>query len=59
MESDDDALPTASTTFPTTPDLDMVVPTLPDICRHPALKMSATKPEVEITFEFPTSGYVG
>jgi hypothetical protein len=33
----------------------MVMPTLPDIGRHPELKMSATKPEVEI----PTSGYVG
>ena len=60
MKSDGDAIQTASHTFQTVPDLDVVVLTLPDIGRHPQLKMtSAKKQEVEITFKFPTSGYVG
>ena len=33
------------------PDLDVALPTLPDIDRHSEPKMGAIKPEVEITFE--------
>jgi hypothetical protein len=33
------------------PDLDMALLILADIGRYPELNMSATKPEVEITFE--------
>jgi hypothetical protein len=32
-------------------DLDMALPTLFDIDRHPEPKMAVIKPEVEITFE--------
>ncbi len=41
----------ATPTFSTTPDLDMVLSTLPDIDRHPERKMAAIKSEVEITLE--------
>jgi hypothetical protein len=45
------AIPTATSQFLTMPDSDMASPTWLDINRHPKLKMAATKPEVEITFE--------
>ena len=41
------------------PDSDMTLPTWPDIDRHRERKMSATKPEVEITRElFPLPVFV-
>ena len=41
------------------PDSDMTLPTWPDIGRHQELKMSATKPEVEIIQElFPLPVFV-
>ncbi len=47
------------TQFSTMPDSDMTLPTWPDINRHLELKMSATKPEVEITIRlFPLPAFV-
>jgi len=40
-------------------DLDMVVPTLPDIDRHPKLKIVGQETGSGNNFEFLTSGYVG
>ena len=51
MERTGEAVPAATPTFATMPDSAMTLPTWPDIGRHRARKMSATKPEVEITQE--------
>ena len=47
--------------FSTMPDLDMTLPTRPDIGRHRELKMSATKPELIMSSDcgFPMSDNVG
>ncbi len=41
----------ATLIFSTMPDLGMALSTLPDIDRHPELRMSVTRLEVEITHE--------
>ncbi len=46
------AIPMATSQFFIMPDSDMASPTWVDIDRHPKLKMAATKPEVELTFEW-------
>ncbi len=50
-ERDGGAISTAVPIFSTMPDLDISLTTLSDVDRHPELKMSDTKPEVETTFE--------
>jgi len=59
-ERDSNATPTATRPFPTTPDLDMALPTLPNIGWHRKLKCRPRnrkwKSEVEITFERKTDG---
>ena len=47
MERVGDAIPTATPTFSAMPDLDMVLPTWPDIDGRRKPKMSATEPEVQ------------
>ena len=50
-----DAIPTATPTFSTAPDsknTEMALPTGPDIGQHWKPKMSATIPEVEITYKW-------
>ena len=42
-----EATPTATPTFSTMPDLDMALPTQPDIVQHRKPEMSDTQPEVE------------
>ena len=51
MESDGDAISTATPTFSATPDSDMPLTTRPDVGRHRELECRRRKPEVEITFE--------
>ncbi len=47
MERVGNAIPTATPTLSAMPDLDMALPTWPDIYGHRKPKMSATKPEME------------
>ena len=49
--TDGEAIPTATPIFATMPELDISPPTFADFDRHPELRMSGTKPDVEIVFE--------
>jgi len=51
MVRDSDAIPTANPTFSIMPDSAVAMLTLSDVGLLPECKMSAAKPEVEITFE--------
>ena len=61
METDFKAIPTATPTFSTMPDLDMALPTRSDIGGHLERKMSATKLELILCSNcgFPMSADVG